>query len=99
MKDALEDVKLIARGKWCLVKPVPKASKVTKSGLVRPDNDEDEQKAVGTVLSVGTDIKGIKAGDKVLYGVFAGERVETIEKGAKVNYVLLMDDDIVAFVK
>lgn len=99
LNHALEDVKLEARLDWVLVKPIEKQSKKTDSGLVRPDNDEDEQKAVGTVLNAGEDATGIKKGDVVLYGVYAGELVEVTEKGKPVEYRLLKNEDIIAFVR
>lgn len=96
----LEDVKIRARGKWVLVKPIPKKEKFDKNTrLARPDSDEDEQKAVGTVINHGPDVSGLDAGDRVLYGVFAGERVEVFEKGKEVQYVLLLEEDIVAFIE
>lgn len=98
-KHVLEDAKIKARGKWVLVKPIPKESKKTSSGLVRPDNSEEEQKAAGTVVNLGGDVSGLEDGDKVLYGVFAGEKVEVFEKEKPVEYVLLLDEDIIAFIR
>lgn len=98
-KHDLEDIKIRARRDWVLVKPIPKESKKTTTGLVRPDNDEDEQKAVGTVINSGNDVEGISDGDKILYGVFAGEKIELMEKDKKVEYVLLKDEDIIGFIE
>ena len=99
LSHALEDIKLKARLDWVLVKPIEKQSKKTESGLIRPDNDEDQQKSVGTVLNAGEDAEGIKDGDVVLYGVYAGELIEVTEKGKAVEYRLLKNEDIIAFVR
>ena len=99
LKHDLEDVTLVARGLWVLVKPIPKKSKKTKSGLVEPDNVEKEQKSVGKVISAGGWTENIKKGDKVVYGMFSGETIEVTEKGKAVEYMLVKDEDIVAFVR
>lgn len=99
LNHALEDVKLEARLDWVLVKPIEKQSKKTESGLIRPDSDEDEQKSVGTVVNYGEDVSGVKKGDTVLYGVYAGELIEVTEKGKPVEYRLLKNEDIIAFVR
>lgn len=99
LNHALEDVKLEARRDWVLVKPIEKESKKTANGLVRPDSDEDEQKAVGTVINAGSDTEGIHKGDKVVYGLYAGEAIEVTEKGKPVEYRLVKDEDIIATVR
>ena len=99
LKATLEDVKLEGYGKWLIVKPVDKESKTTKSGLVRPDNDEDKQNSAGTVVSTGKDVDGISIGDRVLYGVYAGESVEVLEKGKKVEYRFVLPEDVIGFIK
>ncbi len=37
--------------------------------------------------------------DHVIYGAFAGEDIEVEEKGKKVKYKLLDDEDVIAFIK
>jgi len=91
--------KIIPRGKYILVKPDIEESKENEVGLSRPENTEDEQKAQGSVQAVGSEIKDIKKGDQVVYGVFAGEVLKLRENGKEVEYKLLHDDDVIAFVK
>lgn len=91
-------MKIIPRGKYILVKPEKNEAKENEFGLAMPSNQEVEEKAIGIVIEVG-DIKDIKKNDKVVYGAYAGEVIETTEKGKKVEYKLLHDDDIIAFVK
>ena len=92
--------KIIPRDKWVLILPVEKQSLKTNQGLILPSSEEREQKAKGTVEAFGDEVKkDIKKGDIVIYGVYAGENIEIMEDGKKVNYILLLDEDIIAFVK
>lgn len=89
---------ILPRGKYVLIKPEDEKSKTTDSGLIIPDNVEKEQKkASGIVLDVGSDIKDIKKGDKILYGMYAGETVMLMENGKEVEYRLLFDDDVIGY--
>ena len=91
--------KSIPRGKWLLVRPLVDQSRETEHGLLLPATDEKEQKAQGTVEAVGDEIKGIKPGDTVVYGAYVGENLKINEGGKDVEYKLLLDEDIIAFVK
>lgn len=91
-------MKVIPRGKYVLIKPDKNEAKENENGLLMPSNHEVEEKAVGEVVAVG-DVKDIKKGDRVIFGMFAGETIEVPEKGKKVEYKLLHDDDIIAFIK
>ena len=72
---------------------------VSEHGIVTPDNVEKEQKAYGTIVAVGPDIKDVKVGDRVIYGAYAGEDIQQDESGKKVDYKLLDDEDVIAFIK
>ena len=85
------------RGKWVLVIPSEKESKQTDQGLILPANEEAEQKAVGVVKDVGKEVEDVKKGDEVIYGVFAGEIIKRQESGKEVEYKLLLEEDIIAF--
>jgi len=96
---------IIPRGNYVLVKPTePKEDKEdSESGLIIPDNIEEEQKSQGEVLRIPEyatgDISNIKVGDIIVYGAFAGEDIEIMEGGEKVKYKLIHDEDIIAFIK
>ena len=66
---------------------------VTKSGIVLPDTADKEKKAIGVIVAVGngSDIAGLglKAGDKIVFGKYAGDEVEMEENGKKVEYKIL----------
>lgn len=91
--------KIVARGKWVLIKPVEKDALETRSGLLLPQTEERDQKSQGEVLSVGEEVKGIKVGQTVIYGTYAGENIAMKENTEKVEYKMLHDDDIIAFIE
>ncbi len=66
---------------------------VTKSGIVLPDTADKEKKAVGTIVALGNGSEisalGLKVGDKVVFGKYAGDEVEMDEDGKKVEYKIL----------
>ena len=90
---------IIPRGKQVLVKPNDAESRVSEHGIISPDNEEQETKAIGTVIAVGPEIKDIKEGNKVIYGAFAGEQISFKESTEEVDFVLLFDEDVLAFIK
>ena len=94
-----KEKKIIPRGKYILVKVEAPESKVNKFDIVIPDSEETEQKAQGVVQEVGTEIKDIKKGDQVVFGAYAGELMQVMENHVKVDYRLLYDDDVIAFLK
>ena len=91
--------KIIPRGKRILVKRDEAKGGVSEHGIVTPESVEKEQKAYGTVVAVGPEIKDVKVGDRVVYGAYAGEDIEQEEKGKKVEFKLLDDEDVIAFIK
>lgn len=74
-------------------------SKVTDFGLIVPEDDEQEQKASGVVLAVGDEVKGIKKGDHVIYGAYAGEKMKMKEGNKEVDFLLVHDEDVIAFIE
>lgn len=91
--------KILPRGKRILVQRDEPESKESEHGIYTPDTAEQEQKAFGTVIQVGKGIDDLKAGDRVIYGAYAGEIIEQSDKGKKVEYRLLDDEDVIAFIK
>ncbi len=87
--------KIRARGKYILVEVDSDETRVSKHGIVTPTNVEQEKKSIGTVLSVGDQIKDIKKGDRVIFGTYAGDSVKMEDS----EYKLLHDDDILAFLE
>lgn len=90
---------IVPRGKLVLVRVDDAESAVSEYGISAPDNVEQEQKAFGTVEAVGPDIKDLKKGNRVIYGAYAGEQIEVQEGDGKVQYRLLDDEDVIAFIR
>ena len=89
--------KIIPRGQWVLICPAEKQSTKTNQGLIIPDSEEREQKAKGTVLRVGEEVKpDIGEGDEVIYGAYSGENIKTMVDGKETEYKLIFDEDIIA---
>ena len=85
--------KIVPRKKQVLVRPDEDASRVTLTGLYRPDTVEQEKKAIGTVVAVSPEVKDIKVGDRVVYGVFAGDPINV----DRVDYKFLDEEFILGF--
>lgn len=90
---------IIPRGNQVLVKPKGEESRELDSGLLLPGNVEQEKKAIGKVIAVGPNVPDIKKDDEVLYGAFAGEQIKMKEDKKDVEYVLLFEEDVLAFLK
>lgn len=85
-------------GDRVLVRPLSE-EEVTASGLVLPDTVDREKKAEGEIVALSDTEKvtklGLKVGDKVLFGKYAGDDVEFEDEDLKV----LKFDEILAVVK
>lgn len=85
-------------GDRIIVKPVTE-EEVTKAGIVLPDTVEKEKKEEGEVVGVGDGEKikklGLKVGDKVIFGKYAGDEVELDD----VEYKVLKEEDVLAKVE
>ena len=77
-----------------LIEPTA-AEEVTASGIIIPDSAK-EKPLRGTVLAVGNGTKDeemvLKAGDKVLYGKYAGTEIEVEGK----KYLMMRQSDVLA---
>ena len=66
---------------------------VTKSGILLPETADKEKKAQGTIVALGNgeDIvkSGLKIGDVVVFGKYAGDEIEVDEDGKKVEYKII----------
>lgn len=85
-------------GDRILVKPILE-EEVTKSGIVLPDTVDKEKKAEGEIFAVGNGEKvsklDIKAGQKVLFGKYAGEEIKVENQ----DYKILSHEDILAIIE
>ena len=85
-------MKIRPLGNRILVKQLS-SEEVTKSGIVLPETADKEKKAQGTVVALGNgeELKalGLKVGDVVVFGKYAGDEVEVDEDGKKQEYKVL----------
>ncbi|OGY50516.1 MAG: co-chaperone GroES [Candidatus Buchananbacteria bacterium RIFCSPHIGHO2_02_FULL_56_16] len=90
-------MKLKPLGNRVVVEPLTE-EETTKSGIILPETVDKEKKAEGKVIAIGDGEKitklGLKVGDRVLFGKYAGEEV-TVEE---VDYKILSDEDVLAVV-
>ena len=86
------------RGKYVLVRPDNDQDKENEFGLITPSNVEQEKKSIGVVIEVGPEITDIKPNDKVVFGTYAGETMMVTEEGKEVEYRMILEEDIIAFV-
>lgn len=91
-------MKITPRRQQVLVRPIEEQKKQTDSGLIVPSTVEQEQKAMGEVIAVGSDIFDLQEKDTVIYGAFAGEKIKLKLKGKEVEYIILFDEDVLAIV-
>lgn len=87
--------KITPRAKQVLVQPDGAESRQSAHGIFVPSNIEQEQKAIGTVMAVGPEIKDLKKGDRVIFGTYSGDQVVL----DKVTYKLIYDDEILAILE
>lgn len=81
-----------------MVEPLTE-EETTKSGIILPDTVDKEKKAEGKVIAIGDGEKiqklGLKEGDKVLFGKYAGEEVKVDD----MEYKILSDEDVLAVIE
>ncbi|MFA6255060.1 MAG: co-chaperone GroES [Patescibacteria group bacterium] len=91
-------MKLKPLGNRVVVQPLTE-EETTKSGIILPDTVDKEKKAEGKILAIGSGEKitklGLKVGDKVIFGKYAGEEVKVEE----VEYKILSDEDVLAVIE
>ncbi|MEI7818649.1 MAG: co-chaperone GroES [bacterium] len=70
------------------------AEETTASGIVLPGSAQEKPK-MAKVISVGKDVKEVKANDQVIYKSYGPDEV----KIDKVEYLVCKEEDILAIVK
>lgn len=86
-------------GENVLVDPEPVIQK--RGALFIPEKHAKQQYArTGRVLLVSPDIKGceVAVGDRILFGQFAGDKVEQLKNSVDDHYLFIRHCDIIAVV-
>lgn len=68
-------------------------SRLSEGGLAKPDAVEQERKAFARVIAVGSEIKQVVPGDRIVYGLYAGETIETKDNDGKPVFLKLLHAD------
>jgi len=84
------------RANYILVKQDEETSSVSEHGIASADQDDHDQKTVGKVIAIGFGMDDIMVGDKVIYGVYAGEKVSIKKEKKEEEFILLHDEDVLA---
>jgi chaperonin GroES len=77
-----------------VVAKAEEAKPKTASGLYLPDNAQEKPK-VAKVLAVGSSVKQIKAGDRIIYKSYSTTEIKLDTE----EYILVKEEDILATVK
>ena len=81
-----------AIGKYIVITPVKESGVKTKGGLLlTEDNREDVRYREGKVITIGTDVVGVKNGDQIYYDRHAGFGIEL----EKEQFKVIKEQDIV----
>ncbi len=70
------------------------SEETTASGIILPDSAK-EKPSEGKVLAVGTEVKEVKVGDKVLYSKYGPSEVKVDGK----DLMIVKEEDILAILK
>lgn len=69
------------------------AEEVTKGGIIIP-TEAQEKNAFGTVVGVGPEVEELEEGDRVLYGIWAGQEISPEECGQERPCFMMRQMDI-----
>lgn len=81
-----------AIGRNLVIKKVKEGTTKTKGGLLLAENQKEDIRYVqASVVSVGTDVQGVKEGDNIFFDRHAGHRIE-VDKN---TYHVIKAQDVV----
>ena len=81
-----------AIGRNLIIKKIKEGTTKTKGGLLLSENQRDDIRYIeAEVLSIGTEVEGVKEGDSIFYDRHAGNKIEI----SKETYHVIKLQDIV----
>lgn len=78
-------------GERIVVKPIKQEEK-TEGGIYLPETASKERPQQGEVIAVGSDFKGVKEGDTVVFAKYGGTEVKLGDE----ELIVLGEDDVLA---
>ena len=81
-----------AVGKYIVIDPIKEVNSITKGGLILAESQrEDIRYRCAKVITVGSDVKALKKGNKIYYDKAAGFNIEI----NKEQYKVIKEFDVV----
>ncbi|MBA7483836.1 10 kDa chaperonin [subsurface metagenome] len=84
-------MKIKPLGKRIVVKPLKQEEK-TEGGIYLPETASKDKPQQGEVIAVGSDFKGVKKGDMVIFAQYGGTEIKVDND----EYLVLTADDVLA---
>jgi chaperonin GroES len=84
-------MKIKPLGERIVVKPVKEEEK-TEGGIYLPETASKEKPQQGKVIAVGSDFKGVKKGETVIFAKYGGTEIKIENE----DYLVLGVDDVLA---
>ena len=84
-------MKIKPLGERIVVKPLKQEEK-TEGGIYLPETAAKDKPQQGEVIAVGSDFKGVKKGDTVIFAKYGGTEIKVENE----EYLVLAADDVLA---
>lgn len=87
-------MKIKPLGKRIVVRPLKQEEK-TEGGIYLPETASKEKPQQGKVTAVGSEFKGVKVGDTVVFAKYGGTEIEIEDE----DYLVLGEDDVLGVIE
>jgi len=87
-------MKIKPLGKRIVVRPLKQEEK-TEGGIYLPETASKEKPQEGKVTAVGSEFKGVKVGDTVVFAKYGGTEIKIEDE----DYLVLGEDDVLGVIE
>ena len=87
-------MKIKPLGKRIVVRPLKQEEK-TEGGIYLPETASKEKPQQGKVTAVGSEFKGVKVGDTVVFAKYGGTEIKIEDE----DYLVLGEDDVLGVIE